>query len=88
MSAISDTQRTILTLLTQGHRIAYSQDGDNAWLVPTHPTGILDVNAMIGLHEQMLIEDEPRSEEEEYRFAPCSVISTKGLNVLQQEASI
>ncbi len=34
MTKLTSTRRSILFHLSRGHHIAYSQDGENAWLFP------------------------------------------------------
>jgi len=79
--ALSAGQRWLLEQLALGEKIAYSQDGDSAWLSPSKkricPADISDRD-LHDLRERRLIGSEPFDENELYRFSPCEVITDLG----------
>lgn len=80
---LTDAQRAILEAMANGHEIHFSQDGDNAWLWPKHPTGFLDDDQIINLRDLGYIADAPYDEDEHVRFGPPTIITPLGRAALQ-----
>lgn len=78
MRRLTEAQRKILQAMANGHEMAFSQDGDMAWLWPKHPTGFLDDATVIALRHAGLIADAPFDVDEHVRFGPPTIITEAG----------
>ncbi|RUU80473.1 hypothetical protein [Mesorhizobium sp. M7A.F.Ca.MR.362.00.0.0] len=68
---LTEAQRQVLVAMADGHTMAFSRDGDDAWLMPRHDTGFLSDEQTIGLREAGYIKEvkHPRYDEgEEWEF--------------------
>lgn len=83
---LSEAQRAVLEAMANGHEMVFSQDGDNAWLWPNHPTGFLSDEQTIGLRRLGYIASAPYDEEEHVRFGPPTIITDAGRRALKEQA--
>jgi hypothetical protein len=78
-------QHWLLEHLQYGERIAYSQDGDSAWLHSSQiwigPSDV-SVEEFTDLRQRRLIGAEPHDPDELYRHGPCEVITDAGRELL------
>ena len=79
---MTEGQREVLKAMADGHHMAFSQDGDMAWLVPRHPTGFLSDEQTIGLRKLGYIAAAPYDEDEHVRFGPPDIITPAGRTAL------
>jgi hypothetical protein len=77
---LTEAQREVLQAMADGHVMAFSQDGDDAWLSPRHKTGFLSHEQTVGLRDLGYIASAPSSEDEEenVRFDPGDIITEAG----------
>lgn len=83
VAALTDAQREVLQAMADGHKMVFSQDGDEAWLWPKHPTGFLSLEQTCGLRDKGYIAHAPYDDDEHVRFGPPDIITPAGLAALQ-----
>lgn len=84
---LTEAQRAVLEAMAAGHTMAFSRDGDDAWLMPRHSTGFLSDEQTIDLREAGYIKAvrHPRWDEgEEYEYHQ-TVITPAGRAALSRE---
>lgn len=80
-SELTPGQRWLLEHLQYGEKIAYSQDGDNAWLWPSNVwIGSNDISddELADLRAKRFIGTAPFDEDELYRHTPGEIITEAG----------
>lgn len=68
---LTEAQREVLSAMAMGYTMAFSRDGDDAWLMPRHETSFLSDEQTIGLREAGYIQEVPHpryDEGEEWEF--------------------
>jgi hypothetical protein len=73
----------VLEAMANGHEMMFSQDGEVAWLWPTHPTRFLSDEQTIGLRELGYIAPAPYDDDEHARFGPPDIITPAGRSALK-----
>lgn len=86
MVRLSEAQRVVLQAMADGHEMVFSQDGDMAWLWPTHPTGFLSMEQTCGLRDLGFTAAAPYDEDEHVRFGPPDIITPAGRLALAEKA--
>lgn len=82
---LTEGQIWLLEHLQHGERIAYSQDGDTAWLCPSQifiEAYDISIDEFSDLRQRRLIGAEPHDPDELYRHEPCEVITDAGRELL------
>lgn len=84
---LTEAQRVVLQAMAAGYEMVFSQDGDDAWLMPTHSTGFLTMEQTCGLRDKGYIAAAPYDEDEHVRFGPPDIITDLGRTALAEDAS-
>lgn len=82
---LTEAQRAVLEAMANGHEMVFSQDGDDAWLWPDHPTGFLSDEQTIDLRDLGYIASAPYDENEHARFGPPTIITPAGRTALEDK---
>lgn len=82
---LTEAQREVLRAMASGHKMVFSQDGDMAWLWPTHATGFLTMEQTCGLRDMGYTAAEAYDEDRHGRFGPPDVITPAGRAALEGE---
>lgn len=85
MTPLTEAQRVVLQAMADGHEMVFSQDGEEAWLSPKHPTGFLSMEQTCGLRDEGFIGRAPYDDEDHYRFGSPDIITPAGRLALQQD---
>jgi hypothetical protein len=85
MSKLTEAQREVLQAMANGHKMVFSQDGDDAWLWPKHPTGFLTMEQTCGLRDLGYIAAAPYDEDQHVRFGPPDIITPAGRLALEDK---
>lgn len=80
---LTEAQREILSAMAAGHEMVFSEDGDMAWLWPTHSTGFLNDEDVIGLRDAGCIASAPFDDDQHVRFGPPDIITDAGRAALE-----
>lgn len=81
---LTDAQWEVLQAMANGHKMVFSQDGEMAWLWPTHQTGFLTIEQTCGLRDMGYIAAEPYDEDRHGRFGPPDVITPARRRALEE----
>lgn len=85
---LTSEQIEVLEALASGHKMIFSRDGDEAWLIPRHPTGFLSDAQTIDLRKAGLIHnvaDEPDSDTDDYDRSWHAEITPAGRALLESK---
>lgn len=80
---LTEAELEILRAMASGREIVFSQDGDDAWLVPQHRSGFLDGELVIRLREMGMIAPARSSDEEDTRFGVPNILTQRGRKALR-----
>jgi hypothetical protein len=82
---LTEAEREVLQAMAGGRVIAFSRDGEDAWLFPKHHTGFLPDALVIGLRERGYTTSEPYDEDHHGPLQPSDIITDAGRAALSRK---